>query len=121
MFDISKVTYATLRAHAQSSEAMGATVSFTKAERPAPPHVLRAYAVHDGLIRFIMPLCSSMTDRPEPGVAITQQIVIADISGIGVSQVWQIKSHLQTFSQVLAQMYPEILDRVLVGTPSLFS
>ena len=75
-----------------------------------------AYAVHDGLTRMVMPLCSAMTDRPGPEIPVTKQLIIADISSLTLRQVWQLKSYLKGFSDLLALNYPEVLDRVLVST-----
>lgn len=78
--------------------------------------MLRAFAVFDGLTRFVMPLCSAVTDRPDPDKVVTKTLMIADISGLGMRQLWNLKGYLQDFSRLLALNYPEILDRVLVGS-----
>ena len=65
---------------------------------------------------MVMPLCSAMTDRPSSEIPISKQLIIADISSLGMRQVWQLKSYLKSFSDLLALNYPEVLDRVLVSS-----
>ena len=87
----------------------------------ASPEVRCAYAVHDHLTRMVMPLCSAMVDRPSPEIPITKQLIIADISSLSYKQVWQLKSYLKGFSDLLALNYPEVLDQVLVSILILWS
>ena len=92
--------------------------------RPIPtgsPSVvtLRSLAVFDGMVRFIFPLCSLVRKRPCPDTPIFQATVIADISGVSLVQIWRIVSWFQTFSKILADAYPEILDRVIVSYTDL--
>lgn len=115
IFDISKLTSAAIAAHEKSSRtAVVPTTNIDHARAVSIPF-LRACAVHDELTRFIMPLCSAATDRPNLQFPITKQLVIADISSLGIRQLWQLKGYLEGFSKILALNYPEILDRVLVS------
>lgn len=80
---------------------------------------LRSLAVFEGMVRFVLPLCSLVRKRPNPETPIFQATVIADISAVSLVQIWRIRSWLQFLSQILADAYPEILDRVIViGAPS---
>ena len=80
-----------------------------------PSHVLCAYAVHDNLTRLVMPLCSAISGRVDPESPITKQLIIADISSLGLRQLWRLKDYVKNFSDLLALSYPEVLDRVLVS------
>lgn len=87
--------------------------------RPTPTGVpsavtIRSLAVYEGMVRFVLPLCSLVRERPSPETPIFQATVIADMSGVSLVQIWRIRSWFQTFSK-LADGYPEILDRVVVS------
>lgn len=88
--------------------------------RPTPTRLasaatLRSLAVFDGMVRFVFPLCSLIRKRPSPETPIFRATIIADISGGSLIQIWRIRSWLQTFGKILADAYPEILDRVIVS------
>ena len=74
----------------------------------------RACVVHDGLTRFVLPLCSAMPDRPNPTVPVTSAVYLADISELGLRQGWDLRSYAQDISKLLALCYPELIDRVFV-------
>ena len=76
--------------------------------------VLRSFAFFDGMTRFIMPLCSAVPGRPDPEKPITKALILAEISGVGMKQIWDLRGYIQDFSKLMAINYPEILDRVLV-------
>lgn len=76
---------------------------------------LRSLAVFEGMVRFVLPLCSLVRKRPSPETPIFQATVIADISAVSLVQIWRIRNWLQFFSGILADRYPEILDRVIVS------
>lgn len=47
---------------------------------------------------------------------------IVDISGVGLKQFWNLKSHMQAASQLATANYPETLDRIfIIGAPMFFS
>ena len=75
---------------------------------------LRSFVVFDGLTRFIMPLLSAVRDRPGAEEPVTKTLILADIAGLDMRQLWNLKRYLQDFNALLAINYPEILDRVLV-------
>lgn len=107
------LTPTTLAAHKKSSNAV----------KPAPPknsplspvHVRRSYAMHDHATRFVMPLCSAVKDRPNPDVPITKQVIIADITGLGIMSAWKMRDWVQGMGQLLSTNYPEVLDAGLVS------
>ena len=76
--------------------------------------LLRSFVLFDGLTRFIMPLLSALRDRPGADEPVTKTLIIADIAGLDMRQLWNLKRYLQDFNHLLAINYPEILDRVLV-------
>jgi hypothetical protein len=86
-----------------------------------PTTLQRACVVHDNLVRFVLPLCSAMTDRPNPTVPVTSALYIADISELGLRQGWDLRSYAQDITKLLALCYPELLDRVFVSRPSACS
>jgi hypothetical protein len=62
-----------------------------------------------------------MTDRPHPSTPITQSNNIVDISGVGLKQFWNLRSHMQSASQLATAHYPETLDRIfIIGAPYFF-
>ncbi|KZM22614.1 uncharacterized protein EKO05_0009735 [Ascochyta rabiei] len=81
---------------------------------------LRLFALYESLTRFITPLCSMVT-RPFPETPISQSNNIVDISGVGLKQFWNLKSHMQDASVLATAHYPETLDRIfIVGAPNFF-
>ncbi|KIW00375.1 uncharacterized protein PV09_08085 [Verruconis gallopava] len=86
-----------------------------------PTKMLRLFALYENLTRFVLPLCSAIPDRPHPETPITQSNNIVDISGVGLKQFWNLKSHMQDASQLATAHYPETLDRIfIIGAPSFF-
>ncbi|KAF1362619.1 CRAL/TRIO domain-containing protein [Lizonia empirigonia] len=81
---------------------------------------LRLFALYESLTRFVTPLCS-MVARPHPETPISQSNNIVDISGVGLKQFWNLKSHMQDASVLATAHYPETLDRIfIVGAPGFF-
>jgi len=73
------------------------------------------------LIRFTMPLCTYLTDREHPRTPITQSNNIVDISGVGLKQFWNLRTHMQDASTLATAHYPETLDRIfIIGAPAFF-
>lgn len=61
-----------------------------------------------------MPLCSAVGQRKDSSVPITKQLVVADVTGLGIKKTWQLKGFILDFNRLLTLNYPDILDRVLV-------
>ncbi|KAI9839082.1 MAG: hypothetical protein M1837_002259 [Sclerophora amabilis] len=90
-------------------------------QTPASPKLLRLFALYENLTRFVTPLCSRLPDRPCPEVPITQSSNLVDISGVGLSQFWNLRSHMQDASTLATAHYPETLDRIfIIGAPHFF-
>ncbi|KGO50389.1 hypothetical protein PEX1_016440 [Penicillium expansum] len=93
-----------------------------KVETPTPDMLQLASVYHDNLIRFILPLCSMMTDRPNPSIPVTNSIYVVDASNLGLKQSWGLRSFAQEISWLLSTCYPETIERVFVcNAPSYFS
>jgi hypothetical protein len=79
------------------------------------PKLLRLFALYENLTRFVMPLCTALTDRDHPKTPITQSNNIVDISGVGLRQFWNLRNHMQDASTLATAHYPETLDRIFVS------
>ncbi|KAH7353337.1 CRAL/TRIO domain-containing protein [Plectosphaerella cucumerina] len=105
-------------------EKQGRDGSFSDAEwdGKTPQGLLRLFALYENLTRFAFPLCSQLQDREHPGTPITMCNNIVDISGVSLRQFWNLKSHMQSASQLATAHYPETLDRIfIIGAPVFFS
>lgn len=80
-----------------------------------PSQAQRAFAIHDTLVRFILPLCTAMRDRPEPEKPISAAVIIVDVATFGLKQAWNVRTYAQNVSKILATNYPEVLDTVFVS------
>lgn len=80
-----------------------------------PAKMLPLFALYENLLRFVLPLCSSLEDRPNLEVPITNSNNIVDISGVGLKQFWNLKDHMQESSVLATAHYPETLDRIFVS------
>ena len=76
--------------------------------------LLRLFALYENLTRFVMPLCTVLTDREYPRTPISQSNNIVDISGVGLKQFWNLRTHMQDASTLATAHYPETLDRIFV-------
>ena len=111
-FDMEAVTSKTLSAHTKSSESI--SLPDLDFPRSSVLESLRSFTAFDYAIRFIMPLCSLVPNRPNPSTPISKAIYIIDIDTVSLSQVWTTRSWIKTTAGLLADTYPEILDRVFV-------
>jgi hypothetical protein len=71
------------------------------------------------MTRWVLPLCTEMTDRDNADVPITQGTNIVDVSGVSLRQFWNLKSHMQAASTLATAHYPETLDRIFVSLDPL--
>ena len=78
--------------------------------------LVRALAFYENLTRFIFPLCSAVVERPEPAKPITSCLYVVDVSGFSMRQAWNPRTYTYDISNLLANNYPEIIDRVLVSS-----
>jgi hypothetical protein len=91
------------------------THSLAKTDGKTPGKLLRLFALYENLVRFVMPLCTALTDREHPNTPITQSNNIVDISGVGLKQFWNLRGHMQDASTLATAHYPETLDRIFVS------
>ncbi|KAJ5146351.1 uncharacterized protein N7515_000915 [Penicillium bovifimosum] len=85
-----------------------------------PARLLNLFALYENLLRFVMPLCSAL-QRPNPETPIVTSTNIVDVSGVGLKQFWNLKTHMQDASVLATAHYPETLDRIfIIGAPSFF-
>ncbi|KAJ5398688.1 hypothetical protein N7465_009177 [Penicillium sp. CMV-2018d] len=85
-----------------------------------PARLLNLFALYENLLRFVMPLASALP-RPNPETPIVASTNIVDVSGVGLKQFWNLKSHMQDASVLATAHYPETLDRIfIIGAPSFF-
>lgn len=103
MFDISKLNNDVLAAYQTSR---------TSAASDSSPALLRSLAFHECLTRFVLPLCTAASTSSQQ---ITSCLYLVDITGFGLKQAWNVRSYAQDISQVLANNYPEMIDKVLVS------
>jgi len=97
------------------------TSSKATTDGKTPAKLLRLFALYENLIRFVMPLCTALTDREHPRTPITQSNNIVDISGVGLKQFWNLRGHMQDASTLATAHYPETLDRIfIIGAPAFF-
>ncbi|KAF1811190.1 CRAL/TRIO domain-containing protein [Eremomyces bilateralis CBS 781.70] len=103
----------------EKSVTMSTTVPHNEAK--VPTKMLRLFALYENLTRFIMPLCTSLEDRPHLETPISQSSNIVDISKVGLRTFWNLKNHMQDASQLATAHYPETLDRIfIIGAPVFF-
>ncbi|KAJ5795143.1 hypothetical protein N7457_001742 [Penicillium paradoxum] len=85
-----------------------------------PARLLNLFALYENLLRFVMPLSSAL-QRPNPETPIVTSTNIVDVSGVGLKQFWNLKTHMQDASVLATAHYPETLDRIfIIGAPSFF-
>lgn len=92
-----------------------ATTTKAKTDGKTSPKLLRLFALYENLTRFVMPLCTAVGDREWAKTPITQSNNIVDISGVGLKQFWNLRTHMQDASTLATAHYPETLDRIFVS------
>lgn len=117
MFDFAKLDSKTMAAFKKSSAEMEIKRSDLKMQGIVSTEMLRAFTIFDTLTRFIMPLCSAVSNRKYPDIEVTKMICVVDISGVGLRQFWSMRGYMQDFAKLVGINYPEILDHVLVRPP----
>ena len=121
VFEVAPLNAKTMSAYAKSSASTSILSSSSPKNKKSvaetattPPRLLRLFALYENLTNFIMPLCSNLRDRPNPDTPISQSNNIVDISGVGLKQFWNLRTHMQDASQLATAHYPETLDRIFV-------
>ncbi|KUJ06861.1 CRAL/TRIO domain-containing protein, partial [Mollisia scopiformis] len=118
VFEVKHLNSKTMAAYEKSAKE---THSMAQTDGKTPGKLLRLFALYENLIRFVMPLCTALTDRDHPQTPITQSNNIVDISGVGLKQFWNLRGHMQDASTLATAHYPETLDRIfIIGAPAFF-
>ncbi|EMR86928.1 hypothetical protein ACHAPC_004654 [Botrytis cinerea] len=118
VFEVSYLTGKRMSAYEKSAVD---THTKSKQDGKTSGKLLRLFALYENLTRFVMPLCTALTDRDHPRTPITQSNNIVDISGVGLKQFWNLRGHMQDASTLATAHYPETLDRIfIIGAPSFF-
>ncbi|KAE8167392.1 CRAL-TRIO domain-containing protein [Aspergillus tamarii] len=87
----------------------------------SPDMAQRVSVFHDGLTRFILPLCTAMNDRPDSSIPVTKSTYLVDASALSLKQVWNMKYFIQEVSWILFTCYPETIQHIFVcNAPSTF-
>ena len=79
-----------------------------------PAKLLPLFALYHNLLNFVLPMCSAL-ERTNPEIPVTNSTNIVDISGVGLTQFWNLKQHMQDASVLATAHYPETLDRIFVS------
>ena len=106
-----------MAAFARSSAELGILPKAAGSQAKPSVEMLRAVLYFDHLTRFVMPLCAKVTENPDQTGPDPKMVLLVDLSGMGLRQIWNLKGYLQGFGQILSVNFPEILDRVFVSQP----
>ncbi|KAL8650655.1 MAG: hypothetical protein Q9210_003702 [Variospora velana] len=88
LYEVAKLDSKKMIAYSQAT-------SKSKAKGPSPSRMLRLFALYENLTRFVMPLCSAVSGRPNPETPVDQSDNIVDISRVGLKQFWSLRGHMQ--------------------------
>lgn len=111
VYEVRHLNSKTMAAYEKSSYH---THSKANPDGKTPAKLLRLFALYENLVRFVMPMCTALTDREHSSTPITQSNNIVDISGVGLKQFWNLRAHMQDASTLATAHYPETLDRIFV-------
>jgi hypothetical protein len=115
MFDIGHLSHDTMASYKKTRDMAASVPALSKEEPRTFSSVQRAFAFHDSLIRFILPLCSSLHDKSDSGSPILSAVYLVDVSAFGLKQAWDLRTYAQDISKLLAISYPEVVDTVFVS------
>jgi hypothetical protein len=91
--------------------------STSEENQPPTPDMLQSASIfHDSLIRFVLPLCSMMKDRPNLSLPITNFVYLVDASNLGLKQGWSVRTFAQEISWLLSTCYPETIEQIIVSS-----
>ncbi len=119
VFEVAPLNSKRMEAYSKSSTSTNVLHSkkdHTKNNGDIPPRLYRLFALYENMIKCILPFCTALRDRPSPETPISQSNNIVDISGVGLKQFWNLRSHMQEASVLATAHYPETLDRIFVST-----
>ncbi|KAK9389409.1 CRAL-TRIO domain-containing protein [Lipomyces mesembrius] len=118
VFEVKHLDSKTMSAYEKSATK---TQTMARSDGKTPQKLLRLFALYENLIRFVLPLCTVLSDREYPRTPITQTNNIVDISGVSLRMFWNLRAHMQDASALATAHYPETLGRIfIIGAPSFF-
>ncbi|KAK9246652.1 CRAL-TRIO domain-containing protein [Lipomyces tetrasporus] len=118
VFEVKHLNSKNMSAYEKSAVKTHAKVN---GDAKTPQRLLRLFALYENLTRFVMPLCTALTDREYPMTPITQTNNIVDISGVSLRMFWNLRAHMQDASTLATAHYPETLGCIfIIGAPSFF-
>lgn len=81
----------------------------------------RIIALYEAMVRFVLPLCSSLPSRTEVPSPVTSVTTIIDLEHMSLASMWGLRHHLQQASTLATANYPETLSTIaVVNSPSFF-
>ncbi|USW55039.1 Putative CRAL-TRIO lipid binding domain-containing protein [Septoria linicola] len=104
----------TMKLYRESSTRLEADRKTGPAAGKVSMEVLRSILVFDNLTMFVMPLCSLTACRAARATPVSKMVLLVDISGLGWSQMWNLKGYVQDFINILSTCFPEVLDKVFI-------
>ena len=115
MFDIAGLNHEAMAAYKKTREMPLSKGGLQTMQGANPNSVQRAIAFHETLTRFVLPLCTSMRDRPDPHIPVSSAVYLVDVSSLGLKQALALRTYAQDISKLLATSFPEVVDTVYVS------
>lgn len=87
------------------------------------PELSSIFLPAEYVTRFTQRLCTQLPHPPDPqgGLIIDKSTNIIDLSNVGLRKFWNLRSLLQTASNMATAHYPETVERIfVVGAPYFF-
>ena len=70
-----------------------------------PAKLIPLFALYHNLLNFVLPFVSTL-ERPNPEIPVTNSTNIVDITGVGLTQFWNLKGHMQDASVLATATLP---------------
>lgn len=119
IFDIAALDSSTMNTYkASRGDSLDAVINGIGKPSAAATNAL---VFHDFLSRFILPLCSAMSGQGQPSGHGLACLYLVDISSLSLRQSWTLKEYTLDISKILANCYPEMIDRVFVSAERNYS
>jgi hypothetical protein len=81
LFEVSQIDNKAVSANAATKKGQSSLPASKE-----PPKMMRLFALYENMCRFVLPLCSTVSDRAYPETPISQSNNIVDISNVGLRQ-----------------------------------
>ncbi|RAK95858.1 SEC14 family lipid-binding protein [Aspergillus ibericus CBS 121593] len=119
MFDLAHWNSSTIAAW-QKTRQIPCQTDVSSAAPVNPAMIQRAAIYFDTITRFVLPLCSARTDRPDPATPVTKAVYIVDATSLGIKQAWDVRDVVRDISALLTTCYPETIDKIFVGNAPFY-